>query len=277
LIRAFVVATVCVAMFAVLAPASFAQVVDTPPVDPGAGGPPADVPPTPPVEQPPVVEPPPEVAPPVDVLPDPGPPSEPPQGSPPEEITPEPPAERPRETPSARPDPTRTPAASSTTQPTAPVTTPADSFAPPAPLPAGGGGDDFAWTEKGDAFVYDTGGSTGTGGKTAVLGSFVHFGSIASASAGIATLDARERAVRQAAARSNTGAGIVLVDSSGNTMLFFRLFGGGGGGGAALVMLVAFGLLTVYRLIPPDRTQAFRNSTALWRPSAYVPPLEHPG
>ena len=67
------------------------------------------------------------------------------------------------------------------------------------------------------------------------------------------------------------------MDSSGNTMLFFNLFGGGGGGGAALVMLTAFGLLTLVRMMPPDWTQAFRNSTAVWRPSAYVPPIEHPG
>jgi hypothetical protein len=272
LIRAFVVATVCVAMFAVWAAASYAQEVP-----PASGDPVAfDPPPPPPPDPIPEPTPPPTPDPIPDPTPPPPDPPPPPTPDPPIQVLPDP-EPTPRVDPEPRQDQQRTPVASSTQTSTPTAATPADSFAPPAPLPAGNGGDDFAWTEKGDAFVYDTGGSRGTGGKTAVLGSFVHFGSIASASAGIATLNARERAVRQAAAQSNTGAGIVLVDSSGNTMLFFNLFGGGGGGGAALVMLVAFGLLTVYRLIPPDRTRAFRNSTAVWRPSAYVPPIEHPG
>ena len=61
-------------------------------------------------------------------------------------------------------------------------------------------------------------------------------------------------------------------------MLFFKLFGGGGGGGAALVLLTALGLLAVVRMLPPDwHSELSRNSTAVWRPSAYVPPIEHPG
>ena len=62
----------------------------------------------------------------------------------------------------------------------------------------------------------------------------------------------------------HSGARLVLVDSSGNTMLFFNLFGGGGGGGAALVFLTALGLLTIFRMMPPDWNSAFRNSTAVW-------------
>jgi hypothetical protein len=88
---------------------------------------------------------------------------------------------------------------------------------------------------------------------------------------------ARQQAARQAGHTGASGAGLVLVDSSGNTMLFFNLFGGGGGGGAALVMLTALGLLTVIRMIPPDWTRSFRDTTAFWWPSAYVPPIEHPG
>ncbi len=87
------------------------------------------------------------------------------------------------------------------------------------------------------------------------------------------------RSVRhgRAAQANTTGSGLVLVDNSGSALLFFNLFGGGGGGGAALVMLTVVGFLAVFRLMPPDWTRAFRNATAVWRPSAYAPPIEHPG
>jgi hypothetical protein len=162
------------------------------------------------------------------------------------------------------------------TQTLTPTQPPSDPLSVAAPLPTASQGEDFTWTDKGDAFIFETGGSDG-GNATAVLASLSHFGSIASAAVGIPALDARERAARQAAQANTGGSGLVLVDSSGNAMLFFNLFGGGGGGGAALVMLTVLGIVTFYRLMPPDWTRAFRNSTAVWRPSAYDPPIEHPG
>jgi hypothetical protein len=273
LIRAFIVAAVFVAALAAWTPAALGQevpaggdgvVIDPPPpVDP-------PVVPDPPVDPPVVVDPPPADSPPADP---------PPEVTPPPESVPVQPAVD--RSPSQRAESDGRSETSRETAPAAsPNTTtaaaPSDVFAAPAQLPPAGEGEDWAWTEKGDAFVFGTGGSSG-GHGTAVLGSFARFGSIATAAAWIPSLAARERAARQAAQANTSGAGLVLVDSSGNTMLFFNLFGGGGGGGAALVILTAFGLLTVARMMPPDWTRAFRNSTAVWRPSAYVPPIEHPG
>ena len=110
-----------------------------------------------------------------------------------------------------------------------------------------------------------------------MLGSFTRFASIATAAARIPSLTRQQAAQRAAQHAGNTGSGVVLVDNAGNTMLFFNMFGGGGGGGAALVMLTALGLLAVFRAVPPDWTRAFRNTTVFWWPSAYVPPIEHPG
>jgi hypothetical protein len=277
LIRAFLAAAVCVVAFALLAPSSFAQVVEPPPADPGpvvVDPPPVD----PPADPAPPVEPPADPAPPVEPPADPAPPVDPPADPPvavhadPEPVQrPDPPA---REQQSTREPPT--PASPTTQTPTSSITVSEPlAAAAPVPLPPAAPGEDWAWTDQGDAFVLGTGGSDG-GGEGAVLGSFTRFASIATAAARIPVLNARARGAHNAGHAGNSGAGLVLVDSSGNTMLFFNLFGGGGGGGAALVLLTALGLLTVARMLPPD-WRAFREATAIWRPSAYVPPIEHPG
>ena len=274
LIRAFLAAAVCMAVFAVWAPASFGQVVGDPPAAGSEVGAPVDPPavPDPPVQEPvdpPVLVPDPQPDPPV--VPDPAP-------SPPI-VVPDPPDQQPlneqkREESLPRPEPSREPAE---VAPQAPATTtPTDVLPAVAPLPAASAGEDFTWTDKGDAFIFETGGSSG-GDATAVLASLSRFGSIASAAVGIPALDSRVRAAREAAQARTSGSGLVLVDSTGNAMLFFNLFGGGGGGGAALVMLTVLGIVTFYRLMPPDWTRTFRNSTAVWRPSAYDPPIERPG
>ena len=46
--------------------------------------------------------------------------------------------------------------------------------------------------------------------------------------------------------------------------------------GPRSVMLTVLGIVTVFRLMPPDWTRAFRNSTAVWRPSAYDPQSNTP-
>jgi hypothetical protein len=196
-----------------------------------------------------------------------------------EEPTPEPPpaAElQVREEAAPRQDAAREPSASNPQTPTSSITVSEPLASAPAPLPPAAPGEDWAWTDKGDAFVFGTGGS-GDGGEGVVLGSFTRFASIASAAARIHSLGVQQRVVRNTASNGAGDAGLVLVDSTGNTMLFFNLFGGGGGGGAALVLLTALGMLAVFRMMPPDWHSALRNSTAVWRPSAYVPPIEHPG
>lgn len=281
LIRTLLVAAVCMVAFAVCAPASFGQVVsDPPPPAESEVGAPVDPPVVadPPAEEPAVVDPP--ADPPAAPEPAPDPPVVPEPAPEPQVVADPPPADGQDRFTTHDENASRWDTARESAQPATqtPTLTPALSDALPvaAPLPTASAGEDFTWTEKGDAFIFETGGSDG-GHPTAVLASLSHFGSIASAAVGIPALDARERAARQAAQASTGGSGLVLVDRTGNAMLFFNLFGGGGGGGAALVMLTVLGIVTFYRLMPPDGTRPFRNSTAVWRPSAYDPPIEHPG
>jgi hypothetical protein len=273
LIRVFLVAAVCVAALTAWTPAALGQVVEAP-ADIGiAGDPPPPPPPEPAPEPPPAPEP----------APDPGPAAELPPNNPPVDEQPAqepapPPQEESRPVVHADSGTTRSEPARDNVPAATPGTAvaPRDVFEAPAPLPPGSAGDDFAFTEQGDAFVLGSGGAD-DGGSTAVLGSFTRFASIATAASRIPALGGRDRAARQAAQAAGSGARLVLVDSSGHRMLFFNLFGGGGGGGAALVFLTALGMLTIFRMVPPDWNSAFRNSTAVWRPSAYVPPIEHPG
>ena len=55
------------------------------------------------------------------------------------------------------------------------------------------------------------------------------------------------------------------------------LFGGGGGASAGVALLTLLGLACGWSLLAPWDRRAFRTSTATWRPSAYIPPIEHPG
>jgi hypothetical protein len=55
------------------------------------------------------------------------------------------------------------------------------------------------------------------------------------------------------------------------------LFGGAGGSGAGMALLTLLGMASAWILIAPDRTRAFLTSTATWRLSNYVPPIERPG
>jgi outer membrane biosynthesis protein TonB len=55
------------------------------------------------------------------------------------------------------------------------------------------------------------------------------------------------------------------------------LFGAAGGSGAGIALLTLLGMASGWLLIAPGRMRAFLTSTATWRPSAYVPPIERPG
>ena len=55
------------------------------------------------------------------------------------------------------------------------------------------------------------------------------------------------------------------------------LFGAGGGSGGGIALLTLLGLACGWFLMAPGARRALRTSTATWRPSAYVPPIEHPG
>jgi outer membrane biosynthesis protein TonB len=267
-IRALLVAVACIAFLATWSPVASAQEVPISgtadvvvPVDPPPPPDPVLDPTPPPPEPAPEPDPPP---PPPDPVPEPTPPPELQGGQ-----TTERPSEK-RDEPAARPEPT-----SVAPQSTAP-TVPSDAFTTPAQLPPAGPGEDFALTGKGDAFILASGGSSGAG-PSALLSSFSRFGSIATAAVRVPALGARERAARQAAQANAGKAGIVMVDDSGSASLFAKMFGGGGGGGAAMMLLSVLGILAVVRLLPPEGIKDFLESTAVWRPSAYVPPIEHPG
>jgi hypothetical protein len=55
------------------------------------------------------------------------------------------------------------------------------------------------------------------------------------------------------------------------------LFGAAGGAGAGMALMTLLGMACAWFLLAPDRLRAFLTSTATWRLSAYVPPIEHPG
>jgi hypothetical protein len=57
---------------------------------------------------------------------------------------------------------------------------------------------------------------------------------------------------------------------------FFNLFGGAGGSGAALVLLTVIALFGA-KVVRALSWTKLRLPTAVWPPSAYVPPLESPG
>jgi hypothetical protein len=57
---------------------------------------------------------------------------------------------------------------------------------------------------------------------------------------------------------------------------FFNLLGGASGSGAGLV-LVLLAVLGASIALPSQRSKALRTRAAVWRPLAYVPPIELPG
>jgi hypothetical protein len=55
------------------------------------------------------------------------------------------------------------------------------------------------------------------------------------------------------------------------------LFGAAGGSSSGMALLTLLGMASAWFLIAPGRTRAFLTSTATWRLSNYVPPIERPG
>jgi hypothetical protein len=276
-VRALLVAAACAVTLAVCATAAQAQSVEppvggdvivapdplpTPEPTPTPG--PAPTPePTPPPEQQPVDQPPQQQ--PVD---------QPPQQQPVDQA----PAERQASTgtPAQRSDAPRDPAPATSHGTPSPVV-PDDQIAAPEQLPAAGPGEDWAWTDEGDAYIFGSGGSS-DGTVRGALVTFSGYGSIAAAAAGASGLDTRGQAARETARARADGSAVAVTAGGAGASLFASLFGGGSGGGAAVLLTITLlGILSIYRLLPPDWDRAFRTSTATWRPSAYAPPIEHPG
>ena len=55
------------------------------------------------------------------------------------------------------------------------------------------------------------------------------------------------------------------------------LFGAAGGSSAGMALLSLLGMACGWLLLAPLPKRAFLTSTAMWRPSAYVPPIDRPG
>jgi outer membrane biosynthesis protein TonB len=274
-VRALFVTAACVVALAVCATAAQAQVVEPPAGDVIVAPDPLPAPePSPTPEAPPTPEPtPPPEQQPVDQAP----PQEPADQAPQQPADP-PPAERQASTGTSaqRSDAPRD-AALPSSHATPPPGVPNDQLTAPEQLPAGGAGEDWAWTDEGDAYIFGSGGSS-DGTVRGALVTFSGYGSIASAAAGASGLDSRSQAARATARARADGSAVAVTAGGTGKSLFASLFGGGsGGGGAVLLTITLLGILSAYRLVPPDWDRAFRTSTATWRPSAYAPPIEHPG
>jgi len=272
------------ALIAALAPAARAQVVPAaPPADTGAAPPTAD-------------EPPPDAGPPADPVPPPG------EPTPPEPVPqpdPLPPPDQPADAPVAPPvdeqpaAPNRlteggtrdsssghspSPSPSTSPQPLAtgvsPLSAPVALAPPETELTAAPLGWDvyddalFAETVDGDEeTAAATGGGPPSFGGLGVLGPISR--SIAREKHRDAAAGSRPNAT-PAGGSGQGGGGPGPGPSMG-------MFGGGGGAGAGIALLTLLGLACGWALLAPRDLRAFRTSTATWRPSAYVPPIEHPG
>jgi outer membrane biosynthesis protein TonB len=152
-----------------------------------------------------------------------------------------------------------------------------DAFGPAAALPvtgAGGGGDWFL-TAEGDEFVAaipGTGGGGTPGGPTGAIAR-----ALLGAAGPAAKLEAGKRQRHEAAEARALGSGGPGSGPGSGSRSFFNLFTGGSGGSGVVLLLGLFGILSVWRVLPPDWTRAFRMPTTTWRPAAYIPPIQHPG
>ena len=144
-------------------------------------------------------------------------------------------------------------------------------------MPTDLGAESWIWTAEGDAFIdaFAIAGSGGTppGGTAgaSIRGVLFHAGGAA------AKLEAAQRRSNDAAEASAIGGSAPPGALGSGTNPFFSLFSGGGGGGSAVILLFLLGIIAVWRIVPPDLTKAFLSPTATWRPSAYIPPIQHPG
>ena len=279
----------CLAVIVCWAPAAQAQEVTLPEPSPSAadtpggdtsggtvdpiGQPPADPPPQP--EPTPAPEPPPPPDNQAQPPPDPVPPAEDTAVpvDPPAAHEPSSHSETPATRDSAPADSAPQTQAVSSTQ-----TVAGDAFGPAAALPvtgAGGTGDWFL-TAEGDAFfaaIPGTGGGGGTpGGPTAGIARML-FGAAGPA----AKLEAAKRQRHETAEARALGPGGPGSGPGSGSRSFLNLFTGGSGGTGAVLLLGLFGILSVWRMLPPDWTRAFRMPTTTWRPAAYIPPIQHPG
>ena len=278
LLRRLLLATLAFAVALALAPAARAQ--EAPPAV-------TEQPPVPAADQPVESGPPPD---PVPVVPDPAPAPEPPAPAPeptPELQVPEPPAAQPADDqgqPASRPAAEEDRNAGTHSVAPAPelpgpdlsTISQAPLVAAPAPAPDATTAP-LGWDVYDDALFAETmdGGVAGGfgGGVPPSLGGFGGIGTIASAA----------QRTRQHHAKPTSRPEAMVPGGSGNggtgpgNSTSLGLFGAAGGTGAGMALMTLLGMACAWFLLAPDRLRAFLTSTATWRLSAYVPPIEHPG
>jgi hypothetical protein len=277
-------ALLALALATPLTPAATAQEVPAPgtgetvpaaeqPGDPGAQ------PETPPV----AVDPPPQPEP----QPQPEVPPPPPEAQQPADTPPVAPvAEHPQAVPDRGGDTgsrdTASPSASSSPQPvttfTAAPQAPATQVLPPGEAPATTA--PLGWDIYDDTLFAETLDDNGNGGAGAVgdgvppvFGTLGALGAIGSA----VEHDKRHDARPASRAEPMSGGGSGPGGSGPGQGPSLGLFGAAGGSGAGMALLTLLGMACGWLLLAPAPKRAFLTPTATWRPSAYVPPIEHPG
>ncbi|MGH2978696.1 MAG: hypothetical protein ACRDLQ_03545 [Solirubrobacterales bacterium] len=125
------------------------------------------------------------------------------------------------------------------------------------------------------AETLDEGGGAGGlgGGVPPAAGTFSALGAIGSAVEGDKHDDAKPASRADPMSAGGSGPG----GSGPGQGPSLGLFGAAGGSGAGMALLTLLGMACGWFLLAPDRKRAFPTSTATWRPSAYVPPIELPG
>ena len=273
LLRLLAVLLAACALAFALTPTASAQEAD-----PGIAGEPAATPdastdPPPVPESPPIPEPPPP--------PEPVPSPEPAASAPEPPPAPEPaasPVEPPQQTADrdtvvhAGPASFEPAAATFTPSAQAPAA-PVESSAPTAPTTA-----PLGWDVYDDALLaetFDDAGGTGSLGAAvpAVFRGLGALGTIASP----VKRDRRSDANPPSRAEPMSAGGSGPGGSGPGQGPSLGLFGAAGGSGAGMALLTLLGMACGWLMLAPLPKRAFLTSTAMWRPSAYVPPIDRPG
>jgi hypothetical protein len=236
---------------------------------PDASSDPVPVPESPPIPEPP---PPPEPAPspePAASTPEPSPAIEPVPSGPD-------PAQQPSERDSvahAGPPPSYEPAATTFTPAAQAPSAAIDSLDPAASTSA-----PLGWDVYDDALLAETFDSNGGTGSLAAGAPAVFRGLRALGRIGPAVERDRRHDVAPASRAEPVPAGGSGPGGSGPGQgQSVGLFGAAGGSAAGMALLTLLGMACGWLLLAPLPKRAFLTSTAMWRPSAYVPPIDRPG
>jgi hypothetical protein len=272
-LRLLAVLLAAFALACALTPVASAQEADPastgePVVVPDASSDPAPVPESPPIPEPP---PPPEPAP----SPEPAASaSEPPPAIEPVPSAPDPaqhPAER--DTIAHAGPPSYEPAITTFTPAAEAPTAAIDTFDPAASTSA-----PLGWDVYDDALLAETFDSNGGTGSVAAGALAVFRGLRALGQIGPGVERDRRHDVAPASRAEPVPAGGSGPGGSGPGQgQSVGLFGAAGGSAAGMALLTLLGMACGWLLLAPLPKRAFLTSTAMWRPSAYVPPIDRPG